>query len=435
MVPSLGSAHECAGSIGVKERLTPRVWVSAGVVVLAVIAAALLINTSDETLPATVGSPPVAIDDMARLAADSMPITIAVTRNDTDPDGDLDPLAVVVTKVPGSGATKVNLDGTVMYSPAGDFPGTDTFSYEVCDGSGLCDVGTVTVLPREVVASGETVRFAVFGDYGDGAAPGSLAVSQMVAGLAPDFIVTTGDNSYDNADYEANVGQYYADFIGGYEGAHGQGSPVNRFFPSLGDHEYSDGGVEAYLDFFTLPGEGVSSTNTSGNERYYDFIMGPVHFFVLNVQPLEPDGANRFSPQANWLQTQLAESSSPWRMVVSPVPPYSSGENHGSDRRVQWPYDIWGGDVVLSGDDHIYERIQHHGTTYIVSGLGGRSMYALAAPVDGSEVRFNEDFGVLMVEACDTRVELEFHTLTRGVIDSYSLGEPQCSANYDGGLG
>ena len=50
-----------------------------------------------------------------------------------------------------------------------------------------------------------------------------------------------------------------------------------------GNHDYNDGGgINEYLNYFTLPGTGVASTNTSGNERYYDFIQDDVHFFMID---------------------------------------------------------------------------------------------------------------------------------------------------------
>lgn len=280
------------------------------------------------------------------------------------------------------------------------------------------------MLDRLVETTGDSVEFAVFGDYGDAMAPGALAVANLVAAIDPEFIVTTGDNSYDNADYEGNVAQFYSSYLGNYTGTYGSGSATNRFFPSLGDHEYTDGGVDAYLEFFTLPGDGIETSNTSENERYYDVVMGPVHVFVLNVQPQEPDGTSQFSDQARWLRTQLALSTSPWRLVVSATPPFSSGDNHGSDPNVQWPYGGWGADVVFSGDDHIYERISHDGITYFVSGLGGRSMYGFDFPVDGSETRFNADFGVLVVEACDQGMTFSFQTVSQGVVDTSMIGDP-----------
>ena len=159
------------------------------------------------------------------------------------------------------------------------------------------------------LAAAETVRFAAFGDYGaDGTR--ERQVADFVDSLAVDFIITTGDNSYDSRPIDDNIGKYYASYIGNYVGDYGPGSPVNRFFPSLGNHDYDDGGgVEAYLEYFTLPGEGIETTNTSQNEHFYDFIMGPVHFFALNSNLHETE----HSVQGQWLQTQLAASSSPWR--------------------------------------------------------------------------------------------------------------------------
>jgi hypothetical protein len=47
----------------------------------------------------------------------------------------------------------------------------------------------------------------------------------------------------------------------------------NRFFPTLGNHDYEGSQWNIpYLNFFTLP----------GNEIYYDFIWGPIHFFAID---------------------------------------------------------------------------------------------------------------------------------------------------------
>jgi len=411
--------------------IRPTTWVGLSVAGLTVVALVYVLLWAPGPPAAPQGAPPMTTDDEVHLVAEGRPLTVDVVGNDTDPDEDLDPLTVTISESPDEGTTSINLDGTIEYTPGPDFDGEDVFGYRVCDSTALCESAQVTVLARVVAMSGDSVRFAVFGDYGDGLAPGAAAVSQLVSRLQLDFIVTTGDNSYDNADYEANVGQFYSGFIGNYTGTHGPGSPVNRFFPSLGDHEYTDGGVDAYLEYFTLPGEGVPSTNTSGNERYYDIVMGPVHVFLLNVQPQEPDGSSQFSDQAAWLQAQLALSNSPWRLVVSPIPPFSSGDNHGSDPIVQWPYGVWGADAVFSGDDHIYERIHREGVDYFVSGLGGRSMYGFDVPVEGSEVRYNEDFGVLVVEACDEGMTFSFQTVSKGVVDQFVAGSECGSGGAD----
>jgi hypothetical protein len=85
---------------------------------------------------------PIAGDDTA-ITAREVPVTINVLANDSDPDGD--PLEVVgVTQGP-NGEVALNDDGTVTYTPAEGFDGTDSFTYTIDDDHGGQSTGTVTV--------------------------------------------------------------------------------------------------------------------------------------------------------------------------------------------------------------------------------------------------------------------------------------------------
>ena len=76
-----------------------------------------------------------------------------------------------------------------------------------------------------------------------------------------------------------------------------------RLFVARVRHLQDDGGgVNAYLDYFTLPGNGIETSNTSGTERYYDFKMGSVQLFALDSDSNEPDGISPTSVQGQWLQ-------------------------------------------------------------------------------------------------------------------------------------
>ncbi len=272
--------------------------------------------------------------------------------------------------------------------------------------------------------SSGTITFAAFGDYGANT-PAELAVSNLVKSWNPDFIITTGDNSYDATPIDTNIGQYYSEFIGNYVGTFGPGSPVNRFFPSLGNHDYTDGGGSAsYFNYFTLP----------GNERYYDFVQGAVHFFVLDANPAglgnaPGDGRSPTSAQGTWLQAQLAASTSQWKIVYLHYPPYSSGGTHGSEVAMQWPFEAWGATAVLAGHDHHYERILRDDNSngvnlaYFVSGSGGRSVRPMGATVPGSQVRYSEDFGSMRIQASSSSITFEFWSIASGgmLIDSYTL--------------
>lgn len=259
---------------------------------------------------------------------------------------------------------------------------------------------------------GEAVRIAVIGDYGL-TSPGEEDVANLVKSWQPDLILTVGDNNYPTGSpktIDLNVGQYYHEYIAPYGGEFGAGAERNRFFPALGNHDWIDPGAQAYLDYFTLP----------GNERYYDVAWGPVHVFALDSMPDEPDGIEDTSTQATWLREGLAAATEPWKLVVLHHPPFSSGP-HGSNVMLQWPYQEWGANAVLAGHDHIYERILRDGLVYFVDGLGGSVRYAVGRPVDGSQVRYNDDFGAMRIDADEWQITFQFITRTGQVIDTYEL--------------
>ncbi|MFC4723581.1 Ig-like domain-containing protein, partial [Geojedonia litorea] len=91
-----------------------------------------------------VNDAPVAVDDLSTTDP-NVAVTIPVLTNDTDIDGDTLSVSSIVT-TPTNGTVVINGDDTITYTPNPGFNvGTDTFEYEVCDGSGLCDIALVTV--------------------------------------------------------------------------------------------------------------------------------------------------------------------------------------------------------------------------------------------------------------------------------------------------
>lgn len=290
------------------------------------------------------------------------------------------------------------------------------------------DTVTITVVDSDALAP--PVRFAVIGDFGE-PGPGAANVAALVRSAEPEFVVTVGDNAY-VPDIDDAVGSYYADYIGNYTGRFGAGAPENRFFPAIGNHEYTDlaGGIDDYLDYFTLPGDGIESTNTSGNERYYDFVRGPVHFFVLNSNTSEPDGRDSRSVQAQWLERQVMASTAPWQVVVMHHAPYSSDRGGTETAVMRWPFASWGVDVVLAGHAHVYERLEADGITYFVNGIGGEGASGLTVePLPENRARYNGGFGAMIVDACAARMEFELLTLNEGLVDSYAIGATDCSGS------
>jgi hypothetical protein len=285
--------------------------------------------------------------------------------------------------------------------------------------------------------------FAVIGDYGMDNA-NEAAVAELVASWGPAYIITTGDDYYAPAGgsgtgrYDESTGAYYGAWLKditttGTRCPVGL-APVNAFFPSMGNHDYSDAtpAPDSYLTYFALPG--ADFTSSSGNERFYDFVAGPVHFFVLDSCSQEPSGTSSTSAQALWLQARLAASTSAWNIVYDHHPPYSSDASHGSTAYMQWPFAAWGADAVISGHAHSYERIVRDGIVYFVNGLGGASRYAFGTRVTGSAVRYSANWGAQKVTAGSATLTFDFYNVAGALVDSYTLTAPAGPSTHVGDL-
>src|SRR5437764_3914127 len=142
--------------------------------------------------------------------------------------------------------------------------------------------------PRRLFAS---ARLAIIGDFSsDVQTAPTRDVANLVKSWSPDAVVTVGDNNYPDgaaSTIDANVGQWYQQYIAPYKGTYGTGSPdgVNRFWPALGNHDWNTTGAKPFLDYFTLP----------GNERYYTVTQGNVGIFVVDSESQEPDGTSSTS--------------------------------------------------------------------------------------------------------------------------------------------
>ncbi len=264
----------------------------------------------------------------------------------------------------------------------------------------------------------DSIRFAAFGDFGDGS-NNEKKVAELVRSLDPDFIITLGDNNYPNgheSTIEGHIGRFYCDYIYNYDAPSNQQckgnaneEQLNRFFPSLGNHDYDNFNSRIpYLNYFTLP----------GNEVYYDFIWGPVHFFSL-------DSNTNLGSQQIWLAEKLLESEQSFNIVYFHHSPYSSG-SHGNKKNMQWDFE--GVDLILTGHSHIYERITRLDSAlpvYIVNGLGGKGINNCNEnPLGNNQFDvfcYDDNYGTLIIEASFSTMTIKFISIENEIIDSYII--------------
>ena len=102
----------------------------------------------------------------------------------------------------------------------------------------------------------------------------------------------------------------------------------------------------------------------------------------------------------DWLEADLKNANSKWRLVAVHHPPFSSGAHHAGEQQTRWLCDLFqrhNVDLVISGHDHNYQRthplifsnstpgpgqrvigtveIHEKGIPYVISGAAGASLH------------------------------------------------------------
>jgi hypothetical protein len=237
----------------------------------------------------------------------------------------------------------------------------------------------------------KSIRFAAIGDNGTGTKEQYDVAAQMARfheRFPFEFVVMLGDNIYG--------GQTAADFKAKFE---------NPYKPLL------DGGVKFYasLGNHDNPNERFYKPFNMGGKRYYSFKNGNAAFFALDSNYMDPE-------QVSWLQQQLSGSSPDWKICFFHHPLHSDSQFHGSDvdlrARLEPIFENNGVKVVLSGHDHVYERMApQHGISYFVIGNSGQLRFHNLRPSSKMAKGYDEDCGFALFEIAGD--ELYFQVVSR----------------------
>lgn len=198
----------------------------------------------------------------------------------------------------------------------------------------------------------DSVRFAAFGDMGTGGKEQYETGKEMdiVHGIFKfDFVVMLGDNIYGGKtpqDFKRKFEDVYRPLLD-------QGV---KFYASLGNHDDPN---ERFYKPFNMNGK-----------RYYKIADKGVELYALDSTYMDP-------VQLQWLARELSASTARWKMCFFHHPLYSDARFHGADTdlrsQLEPMFQQYGVSVVLSGHEHVYERVKPHGGIYyFVSGSGGQ---------------------------------------------------------------
>ena len=187
------------------------------------------------------------------------------------------------------------------------------------------------------------VGFLAAGDYGVGGSR-ELSLGLRMKGYESrnpaNMLVTLGDN-----DYTESPARFRENWRRSFGWARRTGMRVAGV---LGNHDYEVARGRYQFRLLGMPGP------------YYTRTLGDAQLFFLDSNFVT-------DRQTAWLEQQLAESTSTWKIAVFHHPPYTCGGYFG-DRTVQrrWVplFETYGVQLVLSGHDHNYQRFaatrRHH---------------------------------------------------------------------------
>jgi acid phosphatase len=205
-------------------------------------------------------------------------------------------------------------------------------------------------------------------------------MAQVAEDAPPRFIVSAGDNFYDDGVFGLDDPHWRRSFEDVYD------APSLRipWYITLGNHDYR-GDVEAQLAYgqrdprWRLPARYYART-----ERLPDGTA--VDFFFLDTSPFirayrgtrtRVDDQNPYAQRA-WLEDALGGSRAPWKIVIGHHPLYTAVGGRGHDQ----PDMIGALEEVLqrhrvplyvNGHDHTMQWVVKDGITYLTSGSGSRT--------------------------------------------------------------
>ena len=249
--------------------------------------------------------------------------------------------------------------------------------------------------------------FVAFGDFGGGPAQGQVAAGMLQwvrEGHRVDVLVTTGDNVYDFGEPKF----FEAHLKAPYRALQNNGRPM---WATLGNHDVAGGHGAKQLEFLGLPA------------LPYTKSLPGVRFLFLDAnRPGDP-------AQKQWLAEQLAEPTPAlFTAAVFHQPIYSCGLHGRTPAVIEHWYPMLNGAVslVLTGHDHHYERsLSAEGTTYIVTGGGGRDPYPLIPLCSPPEQRAGKSkHHFTAFEIYSDRMALSAVAIDGSIIDEVAIPAP-----------
>jgi hypothetical protein len=269
-------------------------------------------------------------------------------------------------------------------------------------------------------------NIAISGDWG--CSTDTKETVKNIQNKNPELVIAAGDLSYE----ESTGDCWIEDII----------KPViTKTKIAFGDHDYIGIGEDKkpkqdYLASFDLP------------KTYYSFDHENVHFLIMDPNIEYGIDSTQFKFIQDDLYSASLNQNIQWIFVVEHVPIYTSPSQHiasSSIRDIYQPlFDKYGVDLVISGDNHNYQRTfplkynkydpldplitntnqinynNLNGQIYLITGMGGRSLYEIKGQAPFVVKQDDTNFGYVDINIKGNRLDGSFYSNEMSINQGYN---------------
>ncbi|CAA2975081.1 purple acid phosphatase 17-like [Olea europaea subsp. europaea] len=297
-------------------------------------------------------------------------------------------------------------------------------------------------LPRfeHPIRGDQRLKFLVIGDWGRNGAFNQSEVAFQMGRIGEeldiDFVVSTGDNFYDNG----LKGEHDPAFIDSFTNIYTAKSLQKQWYTVLGNHDYR-GDALAQLSpalrkidnrwlclrsfvlnaeiaelFFVDTSPFVKDYFTIPNEHTYDWRgVTPIKIYTENV--------------LKELESALRESTAKWKIVVGHHAIRSVGHHGDTEELVERLLPILRAndvDLYMNGHDHCLEQIGDNQSPiqYLTSGAGSKAWRGDLKGLNRKDLKFFYDGqGFMSVQMTPSDVEIVFYDVFGIVLHKWTMSK------------
>ena len=281
-------------------------------------------------------------------------------------------------------------------------PPANTSAPQTAPSQGSTSGTTATGLDIRLPLESNSIRFAVIGDTGTGEREEYQVAQELETyrqKVGFDFVIMMGDNIYGSHTPKDFTQKFELPFKPMLDAG-------VKFYAVLGNHD--DPNDERLYKPFNM-----------GGERYYVFKKGDVAFFALDSNYMDP-------AQLGWIEQNLQNTKSKWKICYFHHPLYNDGRSHGPDLDLRTQltplFKRYGVNLVFSGHEHVYERIKPEDNIYyFILGNSAKLMTNDFKPSDQMQKGFDTDRGFMLVEINGDKLYFQVISRTGQTIDAGAL--------------